>query len=128
MWMLHRSMTLLEFQGTFPTDDACRNHLFAMRWPEGTVIFAVFGLAVLCTAVAYVLYFSLIRSVGPVKTVSVTFLVPVFGVIWGALFLREAITLNVVLGLTVILISVGLVMGTPPFRKKRPVEQVPSAE
>jgi transposase-like protein len=33
--MLQRPMTLLEFQGKFPTDDACRNHLFAMRWPEG---------------------------------------------------------------------------------------------
>ena len=33
--MLQRPMTLLEFQSKFPTDDACRNHLFAMRWPEG---------------------------------------------------------------------------------------------
>ncbi len=79
-------------------------------FPSSTVVLAVLSLAVLCTAVAYLLYFSLIRSVGPVKTLSVTFLVPVFGVLWGALFLGEAVSLHIAAGLAVILASVWLVM------------------
>jgi drug/metabolite transporter (DMT)-like permease len=48
------------------------------------VILSVLGLALLCTAIAYLLYFYLIASVGPMKTLSVTFLIPLFGMIWGS--------------------------------------------
>ncbi len=78
--------------------------------PSNIVIFSVLGLAVLCTAVAYLFYFALIHSVGPVKTLTVTFLVPIFGVIWGGLFLGEVITLRLILGLIIILASVALVV------------------
>ncbi|GLV15003.1 multidrug DMT transporter permease [Alicyclobacillus hesperidum] len=77
--------------------------------PSCVVIFSVLGLAVLCTAVAYLLYFALIHSVGALKTLTVTFLVPVFGVIWGGLFLNEPITFRLILGLLIILSSVALV-------------------
>ena len=86
--------------------------------PSPTVISAVLGLAVLCTAMAYLLYFALIKNVGPVKTLSVTFLIPLFGIIWSVLFLGEGITPNIVVGLVIILLSVALVMNIPFFRRK----------
>lgn len=58
---------------------------------------------------AYLLYFHLIQSVGAVKTVSVTFLVPVFGLIWGVIFLNEPVYANTLAGLAIILLSVTLV-------------------
>ena len=53
---------------------------------------AVVVMAVLCTAVAYVLYFRLIETAGPSRALTVTFMIPVFAIIYGALFLNEVIT------------------------------------
>jgi drug/metabolite transporter (DMT)-like permease len=53
---------------------------------------AVVGLAVLCTGIAYILYFRLIASAGPARALAVTFLVPVFALAYGAVVLNEAIT------------------------------------
>jgi drug/metabolite transporter (DMT)-like permease len=44
---------------------------------------AVLGLVVLCTSIAYTLYYKLLMNIGPSKSMTVTFLVPVFGVFWG---------------------------------------------
>ena len=49
----------------------------------------VLGLAVVSTTVAFILYYRLIADVGPVKAITVTLLVPVFGMLWGVLFLGE---------------------------------------
>lgn len=93
------------------------------QMPSAEVIFSVLGLAILCTAVAYLLYFALIQNVGAVRTLSVTFLIPVFGIAWGALFLGEAITSGVVAGLLIILVSVALVSNVPlALRKRKKVE------
>lgn len=81
------------------------------RWPGTGVTVAVAVLALVCTAFAYLLYFRLIRSVGPTRTMSVTFLVPVFGVFWGALFLGEAISAGTLAGLAIILAGIVLVSG-----------------
>jgi len=72
---------------------------------------AVITLAVLCTALAYVLFFRLIVRVGAARTVAVTFLIPAFGVLWGAVFLHEAVTSATVLGCAVILTGTGLTTG-----------------
>ena len=48
---------------------------------------------VVCTGLAYVLYFRLIGRVGPAKAMTVTFLIPVFAVLFGLVFLGEAVTL-----------------------------------
>ncbi|MEH7452616.1 DMT family transporter [Gottfriedia acidiceleris] len=76
---------------------------------SGVAILAVLGLALFCTAVAYLLYFYLIESVGPTKTLSVTFLIPVFGIMWGVLILKERITLGMLFGFLVILCGVFLI-------------------
>ncbi|MFB5165170.1 DMT family transporter [Parageobacillus toebii] len=72
------------------------------------VVYSVLGLAVFCTAAAYLFYFYLLANVGPTKTLSVTFLVPVFGVIWGMIFLHEKITIGMIGGLAMILTSIFL--------------------
>jgi drug/metabolite transporter (DMT)-like permease len=77
--------------------------------PTGLAMSALLGLAVLCTALAYPLYFDLIASVGPTNTTTVTYLIPLFGTVWGALFLGERITLGMLVGLAMILGSVLLV-------------------
>lgn len=68
-------------------------------------------LGALCTAVAYILYFGLIRNAGAQYAASVTLLIPVFGVIWGAVFLQEAITLQAAAGCAVILLGTALATG-----------------
>ena len=48
--------------------------------------------------VAYLLYYRLIRDVGPTRTISVTFLVPVFGGLWGAIFFGETLNGGALIG------------------------------
>src|SRR5918992_414077 len=79
--------------------------------PSLTVVLSVLGLALLSTALAYLLYFRLITSVGPTKTLTVTFLVPVFGVLFGVLLLEEPVSVGTFIGMGTILSSVGLVTG-----------------
>ncbi|MCC6244653.1 MAG: DMT family transporter [Gemmatimonadaceae bacterium] len=68
---------------------------------------AVVVLAVFCTALAYPLYFRLIRTIGPTRTTTVTYLIPLFGTLWGVVFLREPVSSGMFLGLALILVSVG---------------------
>jgi len=79
--------------------------------PSMGVVLAFLGLSLLATAVAYLIYFRLIANVGPTKTLTVTILVPVFGLLWGALFLHEPVGLGTLAGLVVVLTSVALVTG-----------------
>lgn len=78
--------------------------------PSFTAVGALLALIVLSTSVAYLLYFSLLRRIGSTGTASVTFLVPVFGSLWGALFLHEPFTSGMLIGMVLILLSVGLVL------------------
>lgn len=52
--------------------------------------FALLALGFVCSALAYILFFRLIADIGPVKSLTVTFLIPLFGILWGWLFLDEA--------------------------------------
>jgi drug/metabolite transporter (DMT)-like permease len=67
------------------------------------VAFSVLALALLSTAVAYLLYFRLIADLGPARALTVTFLIPLFGALWGLLFLHEALTPNTLVGGALIL-------------------------
>ena len=62
------------------------------RFPGATAWWALLVLGVLCTGVAYILYFRLIASAGPARALTVTFLVPVFAIFYGAVFLGEPVT------------------------------------
>ncbi|MBU3739976.1 MAG: DMT family transporter [Rhodoferax sp.] len=65
-------------------------------WPAQTpglrAWLALLAAGVLCTGLAYILFFRLIATVGPARSLSVTFVVPVFAVLYGALFLGESVT------------------------------------
>lgn len=76
--------------------------------PTPTVWGAVVALAVASTAIAYLLYFYLITSVGPVRAVTVTYLVPVFGILWGRLFLAEPIGVGMIAGLALVVLGIAL--------------------
>jgi drug/metabolite transporter (DMT)-like permease len=85
------------------------------QMPPSEVIWGLIGLAIACTAFAYLLYFQLIANAGATQAATVTFLVPVFGVLFGRVLLGEPITWGLVLGLATILLSVWLVI-----QKKQP--------
>lgn len=92
--------------------------LWPAQTPSGGVWLHVIGLGIACTGVAYILFFRLVAHVGPTRAVSVTFLIPVFGVLWGILFLGEQLTLNMVIGCAVILLGTSLSTGVLAFGKK----------
>lgn len=85
--------------------------------PATGVLLSLLGLAILCSSVAYLLYYRLIRDVGPTRAISVTFLVPVFGVLWGAIFHGEALNGGAMTGGVIVLIGVALVLGALPFKR-----------
>lgn len=87
--------------------------------PPANVLLSLVALAVLCSAIAYLLYFRLIHDVGPTRAISVTFLVPVFGVIWGALFFGETLNGGAILGGVIVLLGVALVLGVLPGKIAR---------
>jgi len=77
-------------------------------WPTqevpATAWGAVLALGVLCTGLAYILFFRLIERAGPAKALSVTFAIPVFAIVYGVLLLGEAVTTwMLVCGLVIVL-------------------------
>ncbi len=78
---------------------------------------AVAVLGVFCSALAYVMYFWLIANAGVIYSMSVTLLIPVFGVLAGAVFLGERLTLLSGLGGLLTLISTAVVIGVLPLKK-----------
>ncbi len=77
---------------------------------------ATLGLALVSTAAAFILYYRLIADVGPVKAITVTLLVPVFGMLWGVAFLGEPLTAGRIAGCAIILCGCSLVLGIVPLR------------
>ncbi|MFN0184988.1 MAG: DMT family transporter [Aquabacterium sp.] len=78
---------------------------------------ALAGLAVLCTGLAYVLYFRLIAHAGAGYAMAVTYLVPAFAVVWGGLLLAEPVTMAMLSGCAVILLGTALATGLLPRRR-----------
>lgn len=72
---------------------------------------SVLGLALVSTAIAFILYYRLIADVGPVKAITVTLLVPIFGMAWGVLFLGEPVTPGRIAGCAIILAGCSLILG-----------------
>lgn len=79
--------------------------------PSGIAWLNAIALAVGGTGIAYILYFQLIASVGPAKAITVGYLVPLFGIIWGILFLSEPLSLQTMTGGVLILSGVALTTG-----------------
>jgi len=81
-----------------------------------TIVVNVLLLALLCSAVAYLLYFRLIADVGPTRAMTVTFLTPAFGMLWGRLFLDETITPAMLAGAALIVGGAAAVLRPRPAR------------
>ena len=79
-------------------------------WPGLPVALAVLALGVVCGAIAYVLYFRLIADIGATGALTVTYLIPLFGMVWGAIFLGEAITPTMIAGALVVILGTVLVL------------------
>ena len=81
-------------------------------WPPQTpgagAWMAVLALGVLCTGVAYILFFWLIENIGPARALTVTFVLPVFAVIYGLIFLGETVSLWMLLCATIIICGTAL--------------------
>jgi len=84
-------------------------------WPEtmpsAKAWMGVLMLGLLCSALAYLLYFRLMSRIGPTNTIAVTFLIPVFAVLWGFLFLGELFTLHMAAGCAIVLLGTALALG-----------------
>ena len=72
------------------------------------------ALGVVCTGIAYLIYFKLVRDVGATSALTVTFLIPAFGILWGVVFLGEPFGPGTVVGALVVLLGTALVTGFVP--------------
>jgi len=87
------------------------------QMPSNSAIMSVLLLGVLCTGIAYIIFFHLIANLGPTKAISVTYLIPAFGLFWGSLFLNEVITSSMIIGCASILTGVALSTGLIKMKK-----------
>ena len=83
--------------------------------PSTGVVLAVIAVGLLCTGMALLIYFRLVRDIGATSALTVTFLVPVFGILWGNLFLGEVITAAMVAGSCLVIVGTALVTGFNPM-------------
>jgi drug/metabolite transporter (DMT)-like permease len=90
--------------------------LWPAQMPGPSAWLALLAVGVLCTAIAYILYFRLIANAGPARALAVTFVVPVFAVLYGVLFLAEAVTLWMLLCAVVIVFCTALSTGLLKIR------------
>lgn len=83
------------------------------HFPHLNAAASLLALGVLGTAIAFLIYFWLIAHVGPTRTSTVTYLLPIFGLIYGAIFLRESgiFSWNVLLGLALVLLGIAITGG-----------------
>lgn len=79
-----------------------------------TIVAAVLALGIVSSGIAYVIYFRLIEEVGTTSALTVTFLNPLFGILWGAMFLAEPIGWHTVAGAATVLLGTSLVTGYTP--------------
>ncbi|WP_343729029.1 DMT family transporter [Duganella sp.] len=82
--------------------------------PTVGIMGAVIALGVLCSGVAYLIYFRLIQDVGPSSALTVTFLSPLFGILWGVMFLDETVGWYTFAGAAIVIAGTALVTGFRP--------------
>jgi drug/metabolite transporter (DMT)-like permease len=88
---------------------------FIPLWPPAAaptplVAGSMLALGLVCGAVAYLLYFRLIADIGATGALTVTYLIPVFGVLWGALFLGEALSAAMLAGAALVVLGTVFVL------------------
>lgn len=76
---------------------------FPTQWPSTSVVVSIVVLAVVCSALAFVLMVALIGEIGPVRTTAITYVNPAVAILAGAIFLSEPITIWTVVGFALVL-------------------------
>jgi drug/metabolite transporter (DMT)-like permease len=94
------------------------------QMPGPAIALSVLALGVVCSGIAYLLYFRLIADIGAASALTVTFLVPVFGVLWGHLILGEPLGWNTLAGAAIVIVGTALVTG---FRVSTLFARAPAA-
>ncbi|MEM7259289.1 MAG: DMT family transporter [Pseudomonadota bacterium] len=90
--------------------------------PPGLEVWgSVLTLGIVCTGFAYVMFYRLIERIGSSQAIMTTYLVPLFSILWGNLFLAEAVTLFTIFGCILVLLGVGMTTGRLPGLKSPPV-------
>ena len=85
-----------------------------VHWPSNRAWAEGLFLGVVCSGLGMLMYFRLLKEIGTVPTMSVTFMSPVVALLLGAWYLNEPITLQIVLGCIVVLLGTGLSVGLFP--------------
>jgi drug/metabolite transporter (DMT)-like permease len=94
--------------------------LWPAQMPGPSAWLALLAVGILCTGVAYVLYFRIIGNAGPARALSVTYLVPVFAVLYGLLFLGETVTPWMLICAAVIIVGTAMSTGLLKLRHLLP--------
>jgi drug/metabolite transporter (DMT)-like permease len=94
------------------------------HWPAAKIVASVIVLAVLCTAIAFLVFFALISEIGPVRATVITYVNPAVAVGLGVVLLGEPLTIGIAVGFALIL--AGSVLATQ--RTAAPVEPIPEPE
>jgi drug/metabolite transporter (DMT)-like permease len=128
------------FPGTHPLTTATGQQLGAAAWllipslalpprepVTGGIVLAVAALALACTSLGFVLFFRLVSRIGPAGALTVTFLVPLFGLLWGTVFLGETLNWSMPVGLLLVLSAVFLVTDLQLGYPRRPGAPPPAA-
>jgi drug/metabolite transporter (DMT)-like permease len=84
------------------------------RWPSAHVIESVVGLATICTALAFLVFFALIAEVGPVRATVITYINPAVAALLGITLLNERLTIGMVIGFALVLSGCVLATGKNP--------------
>ena len=89
--------------------------LALLTWPDGDISQRAWGallmLSILCTGVTYIIFYRLVMNAGPARASTVTLLIPVFGVLWGWMWLEEEVTGIILLATGIILLGTALATG-----------------
>lgn len=82
--------------------------------PSSWVVFSIIFLSIVCTSIAFLLYYRLISEIGTTKSFSISFLIPGFAMVWGALLLHESISIFMIFGAVLTILGVVMVVyGNP---------------
>ncbi|MEL6131537.1 MAG: DMT family transporter [Cyanobacteria bacterium J06628_4] len=86
--------------------------------PSARVVISVLALAILSTVFAYILFFRLIQNIGSTKALTVTYLIPIFAMLWGAMVLQETVTSSMILGCGLVLLGTAIANDVLPLSRR----------
>lgn len=120
---LRRADSIAVATGSLSSATICVLPFALWYWPAKSISLGAWSsaliLALLCTAIAYIIFYRLVTAIGGARSVTVTFLVPPFGIMWGVLLLGENFSLNELFSTSLVLLGTLLATGflTPKLTK-----------